>query len=638
MHKRFRSLDFYLLFSVALAAGSLAGAAAGQASGPGQSAVSSVPPTFRTVAQLVVVDVTVTDKSGHPVHGLRREDFIVTENRERQVIQSFEETSPQTQLSSGPELPPMPPGTFSDYTPVPPHGPLNVLLLDTLNTPMADQSWVRNQLRQYIRKAAPGTQIAIFGLSRRLFLLQGFSSDQQVLRDAVDHKLIPRASSLLDDPQGSGMSSATPSQLASEAIAAQPGLADTQLASVVSSMQQFEAEQASFATQLRIQYTLDAFNALAHYLAAFPGRKNLIWFSGSFPVNLFPDPALADGSAVMEDNSAEFRETTSLLSQARVAIDPVDARGLRTDPTFSGAAGSPRTPGQTSAAFYQSQASEHMTMSQLAEETGGRAFYNTNDLAAAVQNAVESGSSYYTVAYQPANRNPRDEYRQIRVTLRADLQAAGYNLAWRHGYFVRDPHHARAATGTVAIKADSALPESSGDRYMRVAMAHGAPAPQDILFKARILPIGTEPEQSLASNNKPDLAHPIKPPYRRFSVDLAAVPDAFQLTLSQDGHRTGAIDFCVFLYNNDGTLLNATEKNIQLSLTPETWNRFRSGVYGHFEISVPLNGSDDFLRIGMQDVPSGRAGVIEVPVASVARLHPLPATPAAAAQPANVTH
>ena len=79
---------------------------------------------------------------------------------------------------------------------------------------------------------------------------------------------------------------------------------------------------------------LDAFNAIAHYLANFPGRKNVIWFSGSFPLNIEPDETLNDPFAVMEDSNQEFRETTNLLARSQIAVYPVDARGLMTSPVF----------------------------------------------------------------------------------------------------------------------------------------------------------------------------------------------------------------------------------------------------------------------------------------------------------------
>lgn len=582
--------------------------------------------TLRTGTQLVIVDVTVEDKNGHPVHGLKREDFTLAESKQPQVVPHFEEHSSQEKLQAGPELPPMPPGTFSNYTPVPPSGALNILLLDMLNTPMADQSYVRNQLQQYVKKARPGTRIAIFGLSTRLFLLQGFSSDPQVLKNAVEHKLIPRGSSLLNDSTGNTTESA--SDIASSMTGSDPsGMG------IASALSQFETNQRAFQTQLRIQYTLDAFNDLAHYLSAFPGRKNLIWFSGSFPLDFLPDPTLESSFSIMEDNDPEFRETTNLLSRAQVAVYPVDARGLMTDLTFSATNGKSDPFGKGSAALSQAQISEHMTMSQLAEDTGGTAFYNTNDLASAVESAIESGSNYYTLVYTPSNRNWNGNYRDIRVTLNGSLQAAGYRLTYRHGYYADAENNTRMGSAMAVTTAGSIASTNNGDTYARAAMAHGAPTPQDILFKVRVLPIGTMPEPTLASANQDDPSHPLKPPFRRFAIDLAAVADAFRLTLNQDGSRTGAIEFNVLLYDNDGQLLNATGRTIQLNLTPEVYKRFLTGFNAHLEISVPVKGGDNFLRIGIHDIPSNRFGVVEIPIASVARLTPLPAAPAAKPAP-----
>lgn len=589
-------------------------------------------PMLHANAELVIVDVTVQDKNGHPVHGLRREDFTLTESKRPQTVGYFEEHSAQAPAAAGPELPSMPPGTFTDYTPVSPNGTLNILLLDTLNTPMADQSYVRSELQQYVKKAKPGTRIAIFGLSRRLFLLQGFSSDPQLLKDAVQHKLTPRASSLLDDAVGSGATPDAPSDLAANAMTNMPG-GGSAAGIVVSSMQQFEAEQKAFQAQLRIQYTLDAFNALAHYLSAFSGRKNLVWFSGSFPINILPAPGLNNPFAVMEDNDPEFRETTNLLSRAQVAVYPVNARALQADSTLSAAAGKSDPFGKRSGAFYTAQESEHITMNQLAEDTGGTAFYNTNDLASAVEQAIESGSNYYMLSYSPANKNWNGSYRDIRVALNGNLASAGYSLAYRHGYYTDDKKHSQQGLVTAGNLAST----NSGDIYARAAMAHGAPTPQDILFKVRVLPIGTAPEETLAPANEINSSQPVKPPFRRFAVDLAAVGNDFQLTLNKDdGRRTGIIEFNVLLYDNDGNLQNVIGKKIQLNLTPEAYKSFLAGVNSHFEISVPVRGGADFLRIGVRDVSSNRFGVVEMPIAAVAHLAPLPAAASPQAQSAKL--
>lgn len=611
-------LRCYMLFLCAFPA-----LAVGQSSETGSSIPSDVP-TIHVETQLVTVDVTVRDKNGQPVHGLNRDDFTVVDGSQTQTIRNFEEKSLQKASSVGQALPPLPPGTFSDYSPFSADGPLNILLLDSLNTSMADQGYVRYQLQQYVKKAKPGTKIAIFGLSRRLYMLQGFNSDPEILKDVVEHKLISRPSNLLDDALGSGSNPDTASDIAASGMSNLQDAGGLPIASVISNMQQFEADEKAAATQMRIQYTLDAFNALAHYLSAFPGRKNLIWFSSSFPLNVLLDPTMATSALGLENDQDEFRETSSLLSKAEVAVYPLDARGLVADATFSAATRKGDPFGTRSSSLLLEQSGEHATMNQIAEDTGGKAFYNTNDLATAVQNAIDSGSNYYTLTYNPTSR--KNGYKTLHVALNGKLSIAGYSLEYRHGYFTDNHLGGSIASTMPSHGSDGQSSVEKKFNYVRVAMAHGAPTPQDILFKVRVLAAGAHLEQTLAQNNTENSARPIKPPFRRYSIDMAAVPDDFQLSLNKDGNRTGSLEFSVLLYDSDGTLLNSTGKAVTLDLTPERFRQFLTGVNGHFEISVPVKAGDLFLRIGVRDIPSNKVGVVEVPISSVAKLPPLPSS------------
>lgn len=600
-----------------------------QAPAAAPNAVQDSAPVLRTETQLVLVDVTVKDKSGRPVRGLKREDFTVEEDKQPQDLRNFEEHSNAAQ-QAGSAIPPLPAGTFTNYTPVP-HGALNVLLLDALNTPLSDQFYLRDQLLKFVNKAAPGTRIAIFGLAQNLYLLQGFSTDPQVLKYALEHKgAHPRSSSFLPGADAGRMESQseTITQSTLPALAAQ----------TIAILQRSDEEVKQIQTQNRVQDTLDAFNALAHYLSAFPGRKNLIWFSGSFPIALGMDASDQTNFKTMLDNGQAFFETSRLLASAQIAVYPVDARGLAGDLTMTTAGASQKTvagfkPAAEDAGltFGRTQAQEHQTMALLAEQTGGTAFYDTNDLTAAVESAIDSGANYYTVAYSPA-RNAKKGYRSIHVKLNGSLESAGYKLNYRRGYESAASPDATgsAATGTgAAAKTDAGASANGGAAYARRAMEHGAPEPQEIVFKARVLPVGTDAEPTLAADNAVDPAHPMKPPFRRFAVDIAVVGGAFHLAPQADGHRTGAISFRVMLYDHEGKLLNLVSKNVQLNLTEEQYKQLLSGVHAHFEISAPVDGpgklSGDSLRIGVCDLATNRVGAVEIPLASVAQLTPLPA-------------
>jgi VWFA-related protein len=613
------------MFSGLLAAAILitAGASAqtlSSAPTPEPTAQSTV---LHTSTQLVVVDVVVQDKDGHPVHGLEPENFRLIENKTPQAILHFEEHFITAPVQGAPALPKMPPGTFTDYTPVPPDGTLNILLLDALNTPTKDQSFVRLLLQQYVKQANPGTRIAIFGLANRLILLQGFTSDPETLKDVVDHKLIPRSPTLLNHQNSSDVAQQASSETASNA----PGMAQ-----LAANLQQFEQQTGALQTQLRTQFTLDAFNTLAHYLAAFPGRKNLIWFSGSFPLNVLPGPSLQDPFAIAQQlDEQEYRETTNLLSRAQVAVYPIDARDLMTQPMHDlsanpkkGNAGSPGKSNADLTKFATTQAAEHATMEALASGTGGKAVYDSNDLSDAVSNAINAGANYYTLTYNPTDRKDDGTFCDIHISIVGSQTSQGLQLAYRHGYYTNDAAHPHPDRDTSTTK-------SKALAYLHAAMSRGAPTPQDLLFKVRVLPASNDTEPTVAPANtlSPDL--PSKGPFRRYDVDYIALPNELTLTQQPDGHRNGQVEFLVYVFDLDGRLLNATGKTFAITLTPADYDRFiHSAMECHIEVSVPIS-KDAFLRIGIRDIPSNKFGVVEIPTSVVSHLAPAiyPAAPPA---------
>src|ERR1017187_8842328 len=80
---------------------------------------------------------------------------------------------------------------------------------------------------------------------------------------------------------------------------------------------------------MRVQYTLDGFDSLARYLVGIPGRKNVIWFSGSFPLDIEPNPDEADPNDSVKHFDAWVRETDHLQPRAPVEVYPVDEGGCR---------------------------------------------------------------------------------------------------------------------------------------------------------------------------------------------------------------------------------------------------------------------------------------------------------------------
>jgi VWFA-related protein len=621
--------------------------------------------TIRTGAKLVIVDVTVNDKNGKPLHGLKKEDFTVLESGNQQTINAFDEhiaLSATDALKFSP-LPSLPPGVFTNVTPAPVNSAVNILLIDFLNTPYEDQAYMRAQLTDYLNHARPGISIAIFTLNNTLHMLQGFTSDPEILKQALN-RLAGRPSALLGKAQtGGDISSDMPLTQGRQHMVNAAGFDDTPpavqapaIAAAIQTLQQ--AIQGNSESYQRQRTTLDSFNVLARYLVNISGRKNLIWFSGSFPIEFLPNNSLNPTAAIQDSYAGqnnfapnpgsipvtdpfastnvdlEFRQTTDLLSRNQVAVYPVDARGVVDSPAMqpdSGTTvnnnGNPSDINNDKSAFEHSLAAEHSTMERLAYSTGGRPFINDNDLSRAVAKAIELGSNYYTLSYTPANENWKGDFRKIEVR----FARKGYTLAYRRGYFATDPdmpQNTMASPGTTPAM-DANAKENA--RLVRASMIHGAPGSTEILYKVRVLP-ADEVEDVAAEGNvlSPLGLRQASGRFRRYVVDFDVDAKDMLFTPRPDGGFDCKVEFVVQVYQNDGQLVNTISNTLVATLSLAQRNKLiRSGFPFHEEISVPLNG-DYSMRIGVHDFNSDHIGAVEVPVASVKDLPLAPNTHVAA--------
>jgi VWFA-related protein len=590
-----------------------------QAPQPTQSGV-----TLRAHTQLVVVDVVVTDKGQNPIRNLKPGDFTLLESGRPQQIKSFEEHGDQSGKAATKPMPVNPPGIFSNYSPAVTSDAVNVLLLDTLNTPVTDQIYLHDQFHKYLKTAKPGAPMAIFGLTTKLLLLQTFTSDPELLKAAINNKNI-KNSPLIDRVSG-GNSTLVSDQMAqffsTSIVPSSPESAAFQ-SLIVRDVQQFEAQQASSQSQLRAKYTLDAINQLARYLSDIPGRKNLIWFSGSFSLDILPDGSIQDPFAVVANSEEEYRETTNLLTRAQVAVYPIDARGAMTSPNMDVSQSTSiyqddnKRFGADEVKYHLTAGAENLTMTRMADDSGGHAFINDNDLADAVTKAVAAGSHYYTLTYSPTDSNWNGNFRKIQVK----LQQGGLNLAYRRGYFADDPDTPVKPHDKSGKASATSVPPVDP---MHVAMMHGAPDSTQITLKVRILPASKAEETQLAKGNALNASSDIKGPYRRYAIDIAADPYSIHMDQASDGNRRAELQFLTYVYDQNGSLLNTENDAVRANFTPDLYAQIlHSGLPYHQEISVPLKG-DFYLRIGLHDLVTNRIGSLEVPTDAVKDLAPLP--------------
>jgi VWFA-related protein len=522
---------------------------------------------------------------------------------------------------------------------------------------------MRAQLTDYLNHVRPGTSIAIFSLNNVLRMLQGFTSNPEVLKQAVS-KLAGRPSSVMGMSQvGGDMSSYLP--MAGNAPGNKgisPSVQAPAVATAIQGLQQ--AIQGNPQVYQSQRLTLDAFNVLARYLANIPGRKNLIWFSGSFPVTILPNnsvnPTAAINDSLQGANTfstnpgavpvtdafastniqSEFRRTTDSLARSQVAVYPVDARGVVDSPDIMPDSGvsivndNPSTINSAKSSFEQSLAAEHSTMETLAFSTGGRPFINDNDLSKAVARAVDLGSNYYTLYYTPTNDNWNGDFRKIEVK----LARQGYTLAYRRGYFANNlDQPLNTFVASDATPAPDAKAKERA-RLVRATMVHGAPDSTEILYKVRVLPM-EQVEDAAAEGNILSALGQKKAAerLRRYAVDFDADAKDVLFPPKPEGTYDCRIEFVVQVYQDDGQLVNTVSKTLVATLSIAQRNALiRHGFPFHEEVSVPLNGSYS-LRIGIHDINSDHIGSAEIPLPSVQNLTPIPNTPTSAkvdAQPA----
>jgi hypothetical protein len=343
---------------------------------------------------------------------------------------------------------------------------------------------------------------------------------------------------------------------------------------------------------------------LARYLTSVPGRKNVIWFSGSFPIAIFPDAGLVDPFVVgVADFEPEVRKTADLLAAGQVSLYPVAAEGLAPDSAFEvngEEIGNARPSMATKDQVQQLQSGQsnrdlnHATMDELAKDTGGKAYYNTNGLSDALGQVINNGARYYSLTYEPSNTAMDGKYRRIQVRL---INAKG-TLAYRRGYY--------ADNLAIALAAGQRLDTDP----LLMLMGRNLPDYSQILYKIRVVPADPQPQPNaprIGSNPN------IKGPITRYGVDFAISPRDLKLDATADGARHGNIEIALIAYDREGKPLNFVVTNGEINLDPKLYASVQQvGLQIRKEIDVPKEYV--YLRTGIYDFKSSTAGTLGVPL------------------------
>ncbi len=367
-------------------------------------------PTFTARSNLVVVDVTVRDKAGKPVEGLKQSDFSVLEDGKPQKVSVFEyqklanDPEPPATLSLSDQLalPETPKTVISTNTPgeIQYHGKrLLVFYFDFSSMGIPEQLRAQDAGLDYLNKQITKDDlVAIMLYTSTVQILSDFTGDREVLGNIIR-----------------GLPIGEMSELA--------GLADTGDDNNEDTGAAFVADETEF-NIFNTDQKLAAIEQASRMLAALPEKKAMIYFSSGV-------------SKTGIDNQAQLEASINAAMKANVAIYPIDARGLMADPPGGGASkAASRGTGIFNGSVYNSQRAQindsQETLVTLAADTGGKAFLDSNDIALGVQQAQQDLRSYYILGYYSTNDAEDGKYRRITVKLTNGLQA---KLEHRPGYW-----------------------------------------------------------------------------------------------------------------------------------------------------------------------------------------------------------
>jgi VWFA-related protein len=501
---------------------------------------------LKAITRLVVVDVVATDKNERAVTDLKPGDFTILEDGVPQQIRGFSfqrggtlsvaETKPAPRRA-------LPPNIVTNIPEYASDGSLNVLLLDSLNTLTLDQITARDHALRALEQFPPGRAVAVYSFKTKLQVLHDFTNDHAELKKAIENYKAENSILLENPTNGPKIEYVDP---ALEAMAS-------------------EAEK-NWAEK-RMYSTLDAMSSLARALAGYPGRKNLIWISGGFPQM---------GNIVNKNYTAAITRTADLLSNAQIAVYPIDARGAGTSAVFTAQNGKGGGTGPGIMAALSKEAGvrfeAHGAMRQLADLTGGKTFFDKNDLDHGILRSMDDGSTYYTLGYYPLNKKWNGKFRTITVT----ANRPGITLRYRTGYLATD-----SATNQKHAEAQRA--EDFGQ-----ALSLDFPVSTSLLFQAGILKTSAGKHGKVAVN---------------FLVDAHQIGFEKQ----SDGLQHATLDYAVEVYSEKGKQIKTDVTSVEIALPQEPFKQvLRNGL--PYQKTFDLPPGNYILRLGIRDNRTGLIG------------------------------
>jgi len=382
--------------------------------------------TIKVNVRQVLVPVVVTDKQGHHLTGLTPSDFKVFEDRVEQKVTAFSSERADVVTSATPTSSKAEPGGPDPVVAGSPK-PLAarhtyVICLDMMHTSFANSVYVRTALQNLFQQEHAGdSRYVVIALGKSLEVIQNPTSDPAQVLETLN-------GSRFKNLFGRGTKSSAQFEISAfeDALQRVRQACDAHESACAVEKPALEPRANMVAERERSRTTefVAQFRSVVEQLARDSGRRTMVLISDGI--------LLAPGRipfGLLETYFPEFRSTRKLESmhdamepifklavKANVAIYTIDSRGLYASPDEDVsrnvvASAVNRVNREWSAIATE----EGMTLSEIADTTGGKDFKNSNDLFAGLQRAFADGREYYTLAYVSTNEAQDGKFRKIEV-------------------------------------------------------------------------------------------------------------------------------------------------------------------------------------------------------------------------------
>jgi VWFA-related protein len=550
-------------------------------------------PTLKLNSRLVYVDVVVRDPHGHFVQGLTPEDFQLLEDGKPQPLDFFEPHIFDSSAAppAAPSARPAEKLTFSNVEAQGvDSGAINILLFDLLNTPAGEQIYARRQMMKFLRELPPGQRVALFVLNGQLLMLQGFTGSSDLLT-SMAKLLDPKDFHLLRSQVQQELEADNLQRLLDLMGFYDPG-------AIIDHFARDMGRDDAIGTDIRARITIAAFAQLARATSGYPGRKNLLWLSATFPLAVSawlensPNPYEGEDVGHSQADLNYIRQAANLIASAQIAVYPISVLGTQIEGTGAESNGDAefnaigRRMGTDREGQFTGRQLNQFAMNDIAQQTGGRAFYGSNDMAGALKQGIQEGSNYYTLAYRPQNPKWNGSFRKIHVNAAKD----SLTLTYRRGYYALP----------------EALPSSDAAQELLGALQPRIPDATMLRLNAKIEP--------------PDEKHP------KLQVKASIDASNVNFTTDETGHRHAQLLVLLLAFNDgpkqtDTPLQSSGMLNIDLD-AQRYQTVIEKGIA--FQLALPAASGKYRLRLGVSDTSNHHIGTLDMPVnltAESAQIH-----------------